>query len=476
MADGEILWTQCFPAALNGPPTILTAQPETRNLTADTFLYAGCGNGSVYCLRASDGAIAWRRLLAPLERLTLDADRLSSLWPVDTSVLFHNGLIYTLAGRNSYLDGGIHLFALEPATGAVRHTALLEGPWPDMDTLKTGVVTERDRKSAEAKGGEAVKALDAAIGEQYATGYHLYGGEADLLVTDGTDIYLTQNKFDAELNQVPLKRKWNTGYTPMGGYHMMADSGFLDDTMFHRTFMMYDDAWSSYGTGPGSAARGGTLVAVGKDRAYAAQHFSGGGYAAHAPGDGNRIVADRLDVENLPPGMMDKEQVRKLKVPTIDKALNRTAEPLWTTETPIIIRAFLAAPDAEQGELLFSGGIVEGTTLEQWDKSTYFIGPGKLQVHGGKDGKLLAEYDLPACPVFDGLSAAEGCLLISLVDGQLACLSSTPEVSNKDEPNELKETTNLGTHGPDKVKQLVAPRQLWSVANAGICRADSVEK
>ena len=123
---------------------------------------------------------------------------------------------------------------------------------------------------------------------------------------------------------------------------------------------------------------------------------------------------------------MDRDQVRELKLPTIDKAYNRTAEPLWVTETPIIIRAFLAAPDHEQGELLFSGGIVEGTTLEQWDKSTYFVGPGKLQVYGGKDGKLRVEYDLPACPDFDGLSAAEGCLLISLVDGQLACLSSTP--------------------------------------------------
>jgi len=70
--------------------------------------------------------------------------------------------------------------------------------------------------------------------------------------------------------------------------------------------------------------------------------------------------------------------------------------PVLRIDTPIIIRAFLAAPDPEQGELLFSGGIVEGTTLEHWDKSAYFIGPGKLQVHGGKDGKLLAEYDLPA--------------------------------------------------------------------------------
>ena len=73
--------------------------------------------------------------------------------------------------------------------------------------------------------------------------------------------------------------------------------------------------------------------------------------------------------------------------------------------------------------MLFSGGIVEGDTPEQWDKSMYFIGPGKLQVHGGKDGGLVAEYDLPACPVFDGLSAAEGCLLVTMVNGQIQSMT-----------------------------------------------------
>jgi hypothetical protein len=37
------------------------------------------------------------------------------------------------------------------------------------------------------------------------------------------------------------------------------------------------------------------------------------------------------------------------------------------------------------------------------------------------DGKLLAEYDLPACPVFDGMSAADGKLLVPMVSGEVAC-------------------------------------------------------
>jgi hypothetical protein len=61
---------------------------------------------------------------------------------------------------------------------------------------------------------------------------------------------------------IPLKSEWISGYTTMVGHHMAADSGFLDDAMFRRTHMVYDEAWPSYGTGLGSAARGGTLVAA----------------------------------------------------------------------------------------------------------------------------------------------------------------------------------------------------------------------
>lgn len=82
------------------------------------------------------------------------------------------------------------------------------------------------------------------------------------------------------------------------------------------------------------------------------------------------------------------------------------------------------APDGKEGELVFSAGVVEGATKAEWDKSTRYEGPGKLQVFNGADGKLLAEYDLPACPVFDGLSAANGKILISLVNGQIVCLGA----------------------------------------------------
>jgi hypothetical protein len=216
----------------------------------------------------------------------------------------------------------------------------------------------------------------------------------------------------------------------MGGMHMLANFGLLDDSMFHRTSRMFNDAWPSYGSGPGSAARSGSLVAVGKQHAYAAQHWTGGGYATHTPGSGNRIVADAIEVKNLPGDLLvaelDEESRKKEGIDWThngQKAFSRTRKALWSTPTPIIVRALLAAPDGQGGELVFAAGIVEGRNAAEWDKSIHYEGPGKLQVIHGADGKLLAEYDLPACPVFDGLSAAEGRLLVPMVDGQVQCMS-----------------------------------------------------
>jgi len=420
LADGKSLWRRSFPGGLDGPPTVVGAR-----------LFIGCQDGSVHALRASDGELVWRFQVAPLDRLTLSDDRIENVWPVSSSVLFHNGLIYAAAGRNSYLDGGIRLCALDPATGQLRHHSVLEGPWPDKETVRTAVANEHEVKMFSSGDPSKIEAASKALSKKYATGYSIHGGSADLLVTDGTDLYMTQNKFDPQLQHIPLQRAWITGYTPMGGLHLLANFGILDDTMYHRTSRVFDNGWPSYGSGPGTAARGGSFVAVGDKRAYAAQHYEGGGYAMHKPGSGNRIVADAFDTENLPGDLLDslidddtakKEDIHWSYKGLAGKVFSRKRKQLWKTPTPVIIRAMLGASDGQGGELVFAAGIVEGKTVEEWDKSTYYEGPGKLQVFNGADGKLLAEYDLPACPVFDGLSAADGQLLIPMVNGQIQAM------------------------------------------------------
>ena len=212
------------------------------------------------------------------------------------------------------------------------------------------------------------------------------------------------------------------GITPMGGLHMMANAGFLDDTMFHRTFRWYDVSWPGYGTGSGWGARAGTMVVVGEKQAYAAKHYTGGWYPTHEPGSGNLLVADGFEHKNTSGALADKETLTKFKQYGNYADLVRTGAFNWESKLPIIVRAMLVAPDGSGGELVFSAGIVEGTTPAEWDRSTRYEGPGKLLVHNGADGRQLAEYDLPACPVFDGMSAASGKILVGLVNGQVLCL------------------------------------------------------
>jgi hypothetical protein len=49
---------------------------------------------------------------------------------------------------------------------------------------------------------------------------------------------------------------------------------------------------------------------------------------------------------------------------------------------------------------------------------------GVLRVVHATDGKTVADYPLQARPVFDGLIAAQGRLLLSTQDGSLHCLGN----------------------------------------------------
>jgi len=49
-------------------------------------------------------------------------------------------------------------------------------------------------------------------------------------------------------------------------------------------------------------------------------------------------------------------------------------------------------------------------------------GGALLMAVSASDGTELAKYRLSACPVFDGMAAANGRLYLSLVDGRLLCM------------------------------------------------------
>jgi len=98
-SSGKILWSYCAGGRVDTPPTYYRG-----------LVLFGSRDGWVYCLRASDGELAWRFRAAPQwEHLACAFDRVESLWPVHGSVLVLGDVVYLSAGRSTFLDGGMVL-------------------------------------------------------------------------------------------------------------------------------------------------------------------------------------------------------------------------------------------------------------------------------------------------------------------------------------------------------------------------------
>ncbi len=103
---GATLWQFTANGRVDTPPTIHRG-----------LCLFGSKSGCVYCLRAADGQLVWRLQVAPLDERIVAYGQLESPWPVPGSVLVIDNVAYFAAGRQSFADGGILLFAVDPATG-----------------------------------------------------------------------------------------------------------------------------------------------------------------------------------------------------------------------------------------------------------------------------------------------------------------------------------------------------------------------
>ena len=159
----------------------------------------GSADGWVYCVRASDGELAWRFRAAPEDRRIGAFGQIESAWPVHGSVLVRDGVAYVAAGRSSYLDGGIRLVGLDAATGERKHAARLEGPETDFSDGEAHFV--------------------------YGSGP---GALPDILQSDGRRIYMRNLAFDLSLRRAKGDEQ-----------HVRPLGGFLDDTYFRRAFWYY---------------------------------------------------------------------------------------------------------------------------------------------------------------------------------------------------------------------------------------------
>jgi len=212
----------------------------------------GCRDGWVYCLRASDGKLAWRFRAAAMEQRLTAFEQVESVWPVHGSVLVQNDVLYCVAGRSMFLDGGLRFLRLDPATGRL---------------LGETVLDERELGT------------DKHIHE-YVTWLNMPPALPDILSTDGRLVYMRGLPLNMDGTPLPLEKfpagaNLDAGAPPAtqraDRAHLFSPTGFVDDTWWHRTYWMYGSRFVSGWCGyflSGKAAPAGRILCFDDDKVY----------------------------------------------------------------------------------------------------------------------------------------------------------------------------------------------------------------
>jgi hypothetical protein len=351
-STGKQKWQYVANGRIDTPPTYY-----------ENLILFGTRSGYVYALRATDGALAWRFRAAPEERLIGAFDQLESAWPVYGSVLVKSDTAYFTAGRSSHLDGGIHIYGLEPSTGKVLHQTLREGPEPDISD----------------PGWHSNKTGD--------------GFRADVLQAAGANIYMRQECFDAQLNPGEEVKR------------IHVKGGFLDDTYFQRIYCAYglyaDTYYDQF-----------SIKDEKKDSDNSA-FYNSRGLSQILINDEKYMYGTRMyDHMKL---LNDWNFFTPADKGYLVFATNReTQEPAWAIRLPIRVNAMAVSTRA----LVVAG---EPDIVDERDPLGAFEGRkgGVLNVVSADAGKKLAEIKLDSPPVFNGIAVANDKLFIAGKDGTI---------------------------------------------------------
>ncbi|UCC98989.1 MAG: PQQ-like beta-propeller repeat protein, partial [Phycisphaerales bacterium] len=352
-STGKTEWTFTADGRIDSPPAYYKG-----------MVLFGSRDGWVYCLRATDGALAWRFKDLP-DKLIGAYGQLESKWPVFGSVLILNDTLYFAAGRCSYLDGGIFLYALNPRTGELLKSRSFYGPFSE--------------ESGFPVGGHA-------------------GFKNDILVTDGTKLYVRHKAFDLDLEETS------------GARHIIPTGGFLDDEPQHRTCWTLASSIST-------AISGDIMVSNGKDY-YEVQGFPlWGNHSYFDPRkNGYTLFAGSLDPSKASP----KDATKSRRGARKKRGRGVAGKEMWRLHIPITGKAIAMA-----GGVLFVAGEpmkFEDSTFENYVAAYNGHLGGRLLAVSAADGKQLAQYKLKAAPAWDGIAIANKNLYIALEDGTVQCL------------------------------------------------------
>ncbi len=398
-ARGNVVWCYRAGGRIDSPPTIY-----------DGRVLFGCADGWVYCLRAADGELAWRFRAAPAERYHVAYEQVESVWPVHGSVLVQDGVLFCVAGRSMFLDGGLRMLRLDPLTGR---------------KLSETVLDDTDPESGENLQAHIEhKKMPVAL--------------PDVLSSDGDLVYMRSQRFDLQGRRTIIEPEPQGDQE--GNIHLFSPIGMLDDTWFHRAYWIYGknagEGWGEWFV-PGRLVPTGRILVFDEDRVYGYSrdpeylcNSSVLEYRLFAAG--KEVVPER--VKNLKRAQQDTVNWRTRADQLAPDQLTAVDYKWLKKHPPLIARAmvlsgdtlFVAGPPDLVDEKEAWGRFLDPNIRRKLDEQVAAMEGRRgsvLWAVGAADGSRLAEYNLTAPPVFDGMIAATGRLYLADQEGCVICLA-----------------------------------------------------
>ncbi len=409
--EGKVLWKYTTGGRVDSPPTIYQGR-----------VLFGSADGYVYCLNSADGALVWRFRAAPMDRRMISFEQLESVWPVHSNVLVQGDKVYCVAGRTMFLDGGMRLLQLNPRTG---------------EKLSEIVMDEIDPNTGKNL-QSLVRSLDMPV------------GLPDILSSDGKYVYMRSQQFDMDGNRTYIGVRDVRDQTGEGA-HVFSPIGFLDDSQFSRSYMMYGKSvkggWGGWEI-MAKVTPAGRLITVDEDTVYGfgrKQEFLAESvvleyqlYAAEMAG--NRKSIEKITAPPKPPvnafdkGLFNYAGDWKLRQ-GIPKDEQTAVQFKWRIDKPSLqVRAMVLAdktlfvagpPDIMDEEDAFFAWD-DAKVLEKLAKQSALLKGeegGLMWAVSAENGAKLSEYKLDALPVWDGLVATAGKLYMTTMNGEVCCYS-----------------------------------------------------
>jgi len=328
---GRRLWSYTVGGRVDSPPTI----------HGGAVLF-GSADGYVYCLRASDGELAWRFRAAPMDERLMSFEQIESVWPVHGSVLVQDGVLCFVAGRNMFVDGGLWLYRLEPATGKVLSVTHMD-----------------DRDPATGKSLQAnVMVLNMPV------------AASDILAGDGRRLYMKSQAFDLAGKRLAIGPHSGEpavqGWTQRGEEaHLFSPTGYLDGTWWHRTYWVYG---RSFGGGHAGYSQAGKFAPSGRILVFDEQNVYGYGrkpqyYRWTTPIEHQLWAADKEAPDVPKPAARRRGRTKTARQPaTSARVCIEKSASLDPTGKPLAVEAWVKA-DKPDGVVLARGGNAYGYAL-----------------------------------------------------------------------------------------------------------------